>query len=71
MWLVDIYHHISAVDWWSICLVRSTASDLDLFDMGGGHPPPYLGSLLVIKMICKACSMWVVDIYHHNWPVDW
>jgi hypothetical protein len=35
--------------------------------MGGGHLPPYLGSGLVINLTCKACSIWVVDIYHHIW----
>jgi hypothetical protein len=65
MSVVDIYHHICEVDWWSICLVQSTALEQDLFDMGGGHLPPYLGSGLVINLACKACSIWVVDIYHH------
>jgi hypothetical protein len=49
----------------------STALEQDLFDMGGGHLPPYLGSGLVINLACKACSIWVVDIYHHIWAVDW
>jgi hypothetical protein len=71
MSVVDIYHHICEVDWWSICLVQSTALEQDLFDMGGGHLPPYLGSGLVINLACKACSIWVVDIYHHIWAVDW
>jgi hypothetical protein len=38
-----------------------------LFNVGGGHLPPYLGSGLVINLACKACSMWVVDIYHDIW----
>jgi hypothetical protein len=42
-----------------------------LFNMGGGHLPPYLGSGLVINLACKACSIWVVDIYHHICAVDW
>jgi hypothetical protein len=71
MSVVDIYHHICEVDWWSICLVQSTALEQDLFDMGGGHLPPYLGSGLVINLACKACSIWVVDIYHHICEVDW
>jgi hypothetical protein len=58
MSVVDIYHHICEVDWWSICLVQSTALEQDLFDMGGGHLPPYLGSGLVINLACKACSTW-------------
>jgi hypothetical protein len=75
MSVVDIYHHICEVDWWSIWPVQSTALEQDLFDMGGGHLPPYLGSGLVIEFghlifgqvdqFCKACSIWVVDIYHH------
>jgi hypothetical protein len=75
--------------------VQSTALEQDLFDMGGGHLPPYLcsglvvnlaarpvhmggGHLppylcsgLVINLACKACSIWVVDIYHHICAVDW
>jgi hypothetical protein len=42
MSVVDIYHRICEVDWLSICLVQSTALEQDLFDMGGGHLPPYL-----------------------------
>jgi hypothetical protein len=71
MSVVDIYHHIGAVDWLSICLVQSTALEQDLFDMGGGHLPPYWCSGLVVNLACKACSIWVVDIYHHICEVDW
>jgi hypothetical protein len=135
-WVVDIYHHIWAVDWCSIWLARPvrygwckaiwlarpvrhgwwtsttifvqwtggqfalwwtvhrirarsvrhgwwTSTTIfgqwtgdqfglqGLFNMGGGHLPPYLGSGLVINLACKACSIWVVDIYHHIWAVDW
>jgi hypothetical protein len=71
MSVVDIYHRICEVDWWSICLVQSTTLEQDLFDMGGGHLPPYLGSGLVVNLACKACSIWVVNIYHHICAVDW
>jgi hypothetical protein len=96
MSVVDIYHRICEVDWLSICLVQSTALEQDLFDMGGGHLPPYLcrwtgdqfglqglfnmagGHLppywcsgLVVNLACKACSIWVVNIYHHICAVDW
>jgi hypothetical protein len=42
-----------------------------LFNVGGGHLPPYLRSGLVINLTCKACSIWVVDISHHISAVDW
>jgi hypothetical protein len=71
IWVVDIYHHICAVDWLSICLVQSTALEQDLFDMDGGHLPPYWCSGLVVNLACKACSIWLVDIYHHIGAVDW
>jgi hypothetical protein len=51
-------------------LVQSTALEQDLFDMDGVHLPPYLWSGLVINFACKACSIWVVDIYHHIWAVE-
>jgi hypothetical protein len=129
--LVDIYHHIGAVDWWSIWLARPvrhgwwtsttifgqwtgdqfdlqgmfnvgggrlppylcsgrpvqcrwwtcttivgqwTGDQFDLeglFNVGGGHLPPYWCSGLVVNLACKACSTWVVDIYHHSCAVDW
>jgi hypothetical protein len=62
--------------WWTstTIFVRWTGDQFGLqglFNMAGGHLPPYWCSGLVVNLACKACSRWVVNIYHHSWEVDW
>jgi hypothetical protein len=72
--------------WWTstTIFVQWTGDQFDLqglFNVGGWWTggqfasvhriDHHLGSGLVINLACKACSIWVVDIYHHIWAVDW
>jgi hypothetical protein len=77
-----MYHHNWAVvDIWlpipSTTIIGQWTGDQfglqGLFNMGGGHLPPYLGSGLVINLACKACSIcgwWTSTTIFGQWTGD-